>query len=518
VSPDGRWVVTGSHWLDGSGVRVKVWEADTGKLIANLPYPDVTGCSGFSPDSRWLYVTGKEDRRLEVASLAATPVLAAASATPGAPPWQGQWKSESVKPASTAHHLEGAFSPDNRVRAYGTNEGAIHLVSPETDQEIARLPSPEVGRIQYPAFSTDGSRLLAVGIETGSLYVFDLRRIREQLAEMGLDWTEAQAALPARAGADHPNLAPRLQVELIDAEWATSREKMNEYEGRRAVARLFVNPFDADAHYRLGGLRLEGGRFAQAYAHLTAALAFRPDLDSAYPLRAEAALRLRRWDDAAADATRYLEKYPYVHHVRRLRAAANHGRKHDGEAAADLTDLLTAYPQDADLHQRRADCYEALGQAEKAAADREKALKLAANDPVALNKQAWRLVTSPEGQRDPARALVLIQKALERQPDNAHFLNTLGVAQYRSGQYAAAVFSLEKSLAAGKGRSDGFDLFFLAMCHAKLGDAARAKECFDRAVKWRETRKDLSPQCAEELKAFRSEAEAELRAPRERQE
>jgi serine/threonine protein kinase/WD40 repeat protein/tetratricopeptide (TPR) repeat protein len=505
VSPDGRWVVTNSHWYDGSGVKVKVWEADTGKLVANLPYPDVNGCSGFSPDSRWLYVTGKEDRRLELASLAASPVQAV-SATPGPPPRQGLWKSESGK-------LEGAFSPDNRIRAYGTSVGTIHLVSPETDQEIARLPSPEVGEILETAFSTDGSLLLAKGRETGSLYVFDLRRIREQLAELGLDWPEVQDALPARTGADHPNLAPRLQVELIDAEWATSREKMNQYEGRRAVARLFINPFDADAHYRLGGLQLEAGQSAQAYAHLTAALAFRPDLDSAYSLRAEAARRLRRWDEAAADATRYLKKYPYVHYVRRLRAAANHGRKHDGEAAAELTALLSEYPGDAELYERRADCYEALGQAKKAAADRQKALKLRANDPVGLNNQAWRLVTAPKGQRDPVRALALIQKAIEREPDNDLFLNTLGVVQYRNGQRAAAVLTLEKSLAAGKGRSDGFDLFFLAMCHAKLGDAARAKECFDRAVKWVEMQKNLPAEHVEELKAFRAEAEAELRAP-----
>ena len=141
-------------------------------------------------------------------------------AAAGPPTWQGRWRSESVK-------LEGTFSPDNRVRAYGTDTGAIHLVSPETDQEIARLPSPEVGRIQDPAFSTDGSRLLARGAETGSLYVFDLRRIREQLAALGLDWPEVQPVLPARSGDDNPALAPTLQVELIDAEWATRRAALD---------------------------------------------------------------------------------------------------------------------------------------------------------------------------------------------------------------------------------------------------------------------------------------------------
>jgi tetratricopeptide (TPR) repeat protein len=503
-SPDGHWIVTGSHWYDNSGVKVKLWDADTGRLVANLPYPYVSNYSGFSPDSKWIYVTGRENRRLEIASLGATPLQADA---PGAARWPEGWRSESAK-------SDGVFSPDNCLRALTTKEGVLRLVLPETGGQIARLPTPEVGTLESPAFSADGSAIAVRGLESGSVYVFDLRRIREQLADLGLDWTEAQPVLPARPGEDKPALAPPLEVELIDAEWATSHEKMNQYETERAAVRLFVNPFDGGAHYRLGGLLCENGQFADAIAHLTAALAFRPDLDNVHSLRAEAAFRLQRWDDAVADATLYLKKYPYDSLVRQIRALANRGRKHYDEAAADLTTVIENYAQLPEFYDQRAACYEALGKADLAAADRAKALKLATNHPERLNDQAWILVTGPARLRDPAKALALIQLAVELQRDDANLLNTLGVVQYRNAKFAEAVATLEKSLARNEGKFDAFDLFFLAMCHKKLGQADQAKDCFDRAVLWTQQRRgQLEAQQVQQLAAFRAEAEAVLKEP-----
>ena len=129
------------------------------------------------------------------------------------------------------------------------------------------------------------------------------------------------------------------------------------------------------------------------------------------------------------------------------------------------------------------------------------------------NNQAWKLATGPASARDLERALSLALRAVDMAPKEFIYLNTLGVAQYRARHYAQATSTLERSLAAGRGETDAFDLFFLAMAHHRLGDREQARDCFDRAVHWMGKQKSLSDQNAKELAVFRAEAEAVLAGP-----
>ena len=77
------------------------------------------------------------------------------------------------------------------------------------------------------------------------------------------------------------------------------------------------------------------------------------------------------------------------------------------------------------------------------------------------------------------------------------------------------MIELERSLNGGGGQSDAFDLYFLAMCHYRLGKDAHARACYERARDWQQKKaptllKDAK-KSLEELKRFQTEAEEMLR-------
>jgi uncharacterized protein HemY len=169
-----------------------------------------------------------------------------------------------------------------------------------------------------------------------------------------------------------------------------------------------------------------------------------------------------------------------------------------------------------ELYEDRAECYAALRDKVKEAAERAEADKWLPRSPEELDNRAWELLTGPLVDRDPKRALEMARKTALVFGDNPVYLNTLGVALYRNGRFTEAVPALEKGRGRGKGREnfDVHDLFFLAMCHARLGDMAKAQDCYDRAVKLADRETGRSDTYKANVKAFRAEAEEVLRSAR----
>jgi tetratricopeptide (TPR) repeat protein len=473
VSRDGRWACFCVH-----NSHMRVFDGHTGRQVWE-DSSRVMGHGRFTPDGRWL-----------VGSYRACRV--------------GDWSRGVVLDPSRTGSLWDV-SPDSRLALIGMTEGYARLVEIATGREFVRIEPPD-GLLGRMSFTADGTRLLEQC--KAGLRIWDLRRIRGKLAEFGLDWEGP--SYPPGPEKRSPQPAP-LQLTVVGGDLLSDPSRLAEYERGLTVLRLAADPFDAQGNLDEARRLMQAKWHAEALPRLQLALLSRPESYAVRMNRGLCLVHLGRVKEAIPEFTAAARARPEDHRATYQRAQLYTRLGQYDKAAEDLTAVLRRFPGDADLYEERAACYAKLGDKVKEAADWAAAVKLLPGTAPGLNNRAWRLVTGPPAQRDPKRALELIRKAIEIAGDEQQYLNTLGVALYRNGRWTEAMAALEKGLAAGKGKADAFDLFFLAMCHARIGEAGQARECFDRAVKSAAAQTNLQSREVEELKAFRAEAEEVLR-------
>ncbi len=392
--------------------------------MTKLPIDKGTGVC-FSPDGKWLLTSKPSCRLWEVGS------------------WREVRRIESGFCCFSSDGWLGVVQDANKV---------IKLVEIETGRTLARLESPDQ-HDAWAVFSPDGSRLVVTTNEPPCAHVWDLRAIRRQLAEMGLDWDA-----PAFPGDDvaSPNLPPLPPLKVDYGPLTAHLEHLSERPEplvERYSARIKQDPSDFDAYHHRAHALWQSNRLAAAIDDLSQAIRLRPDNAHLLHLRAQV----------------------YARGLRKL-----------APAIADLEAVLVRAPSRPQVRELLSEC---------------------------CNNLAWLLVLGHPSHQDIDRALKLSLRAVELAPGQQVYLNTREVVLYRAGQYAEAVTTLEKSLKAGQGQFDGFDLFFQAMAHHRLGHREEARRCLDRAIEWMGHPGPLAADQAKELAAFRAEAESVLAGP-----
>jgi serine/threonine protein kinase/WD40 repeat protein/Tfp pilus assembly protein PilF len=409
VSPEGRWLATGGH----EGGAIRVWRVDDGAMMKELlPGFKFLYCT-FSPGGAWLATAGEGGLRLwTVDSWEAGPTIGRAVAF--------------------------GFNADDSLLAVETGGGRIRLLQPATGRELARLDDPNQDEASWLGFTPDGTRLVTSSKIGKAIHVWDLRRIRSGLVELGLDW-------------DAPPFPPTPAVEKA----APIR-----------VENLAAKSPPPPAYSPV--------KASDVVALQTLAIALQPYNPRAYYNRA------------------------------RARAATNDNRG----AHADVTTAIQLQPGQLRFHELRMNLGQLLNLPDSLVEDYRALLKINPRDAVSSNNLAWMYAAGPLKYRDPAAALVLAQAAERADPNNGVYLNTLGVTLYRLGRYDDALRPLERSSQKAPDFA-AWNNYFLAMCHQKRNETVKARECFDRAVKWH-TDATLKPSDALELKSFRTEAAAVL--------
>ncbi len=149
-SPDGRWLAgAGSHSRDQSGESVFLWNVSAG--LSGAPRIELPGrqewiwAATFSPDSRWLAVTGT-DRSVQLWE------LPSGASRPAQNLLQGH---------EAAIHGAAAFFPDSRWLVSGSGDGDLRfwdLSSLNTPGDVTILPRG--APLKWIVFTPDGHHII----------------------------------------------------------------------------------------------------------------------------------------------------------------------------------------------------------------------------------------------------------------------------------------------------------------------------------------------------------------------
>jgi serine/threonine protein kinase/WD40 repeat protein len=420
VSPDGQWLATGVH---SAGSGVQIWRIADGQNVAELPTDFGTPVE-FSPDGKWLRTDNAPCQLWEV----------------------GTWRE--------ARRIEGeglCFSADGRQLIVRDANNVLVLMETETGRTLARLESPDLCR-GWATFSPDGSRLIVSTNDGGAVHVWDLRRIREQLAAMNLDWDAPALTADDPASASAVPFPPPTVVlgaveHSVEMLQVTPRARLERY-----TQRLKANSADADAYHRRGHALFDLNRFSESIDDLTRAINLR-----------------------GAD-----------HHLDVWRSSGYHKSRQFDLEIEDLERAVELEPQ---FVVSRVFLLDAC---------RDRALELSAG---------------PRRWNELDRAVTLARRTTQLAPGESKYLHILGLGLYRAFRFEESIATLEQSLASGHGQADAVDLFVLAMAHHRLGHRAKARVSFDKAVQWLKAQTDLIVSRVHDLANLRNEAEAVLAGP-----
>jgi tetratricopeptide (TPR) repeat protein len=210
---------------------------------------------------------------------------------------------------------------------------------------------------------------------------------------------------------------------------------------------LLLDPAFDSAHYLLGELETQAKRYEaslEAYEGVQPASPYYLDarIRAAFLLNA-----LERSDEGVGLLTAMMGQHP--DEPRLLQAIGNilRDQKSYEPAARFYSQAIEMIGEPSSEHwlyfYARGICYERIKQWEKAELDFKKALELNPGQASVMNYLGYSWV---DQNMHLEKAMDLIRDAVDREPNNGYYVDSLGWAHYKLGEYDAAVEQLEKAV------------------------------------------------------------------------
>ena len=486
VSGDGRWAAAGSWNEEG----VFVWDLPRRSVRAS---PAPWGYAG-----RWPHAPRPSART--AAGWSSTRPSSSAS---GYYFWEvGTWKRGAFIPRPEGVGWdEPVFSPDGALIALSHSANQIRLMEVATGRTIAHLTTLQALAPARLAFSPDGTRLIA-STDRQTALIWDLRRIRERLRTMDLDWD--QPPYPPEEASPGADLPPVRSIRVLgEALEPTARARPSWPRASRGYANI---PTTSKPCWTAAGSSShgEGGRGDPRPGARLAAPARRrrrtvspgdstdpdgrSDIGEGDPGEVPGARRRRhrcprpeRSVGAPARPTpggrRRRQQGPRSRPwprcgaicPRRSGSAWEGSRRPWRTSMCWYRSILRTRPSSVCAARSTRPGPPGAGAGRSQARHRAPrgAVGCVQQPGVEAGHRPGWLARSPAGAGPGPQG----SRAVAR---NGHLPQHAGRRRVSRGEFAGAIATLEKSLAAAKGESDAFDLFFLAMARHRLGRIAAA--------------------------------------------
>jgi serine/threonine protein kinase/WD40 repeat protein/tetratricopeptide (TPR) repeat protein len=530
-SPDGRLLATGQ--FGPAAQPVQVWDLATGKAF--VPPDDELGQSAygvaFSPDGKVLAACGNGLTLWRVAqgekAAGSAPRLAFHRLVhlPGRRSlyvrispngkllaWTEHdllvclWDLENgrevpfITPLLSSGWRNLAFYPDSDHLTFETVRGLVETWDTRAARWLSSWGKPEGGALSasrdgrwletralwsstgsrvfsfpepwLPAVSPDGQRLVQ-GMGDGGLAIWNVPKIQEQLAQIGLAWRED--AHPPRQQEPPPFVATLPWQQRFQVLQYSTLGKRLAWVGRVAEAEdayrkaLKVKPDDPLAHGDFGRFLEDQARYQEAEAEFSEALKLLPENSLFWVQRGWAYADAGQWDKHSADFVKssfWVQRgWAYAGLGQWDKASADFVKATQGkepdEAAWYSRALL--YLRDGNQDGYREVCSDMLERFGEGA--------------------AWTCTLTPHSGADPDRVVKLAEKLVAHSSRDHWHVTQLGAALYRAGRFDEAVKRLTEAaeLSCHPYRTNmQHTWYFLAMAHQRLGHTDLARRWLEK--------------------------------------
>jgi tetratricopeptide (TPR) repeat protein len=237
-------------------------------------------------------------------------------------------------------------------------------------------------------------------------------------------------------------------------------------------------------------LYARNGEIDKAHARLDQALSSYPNIAALHYLKAQAYGHQQKGQEAEAELRKTLElDGNYIAAYSSLGALFINAKKED-LAIAEYQKILARQPDNASAYTLIGMLEDQRQRYDAAVDNYKKALEKDPNSAIAANNLAWLYAVTGKGNLD--EAIRLAQSVVQKYPNVAGFIDTLGWVYYKKNLHSAAVEQLQKAVAIsdGEAATSGFYSasyhYHLGMALKARGDKAAAKRELEAAIKYGE--------------------------------